>query len=251
MSFPYHGDIRADAEKIAAAVAADKQAAPGGEAMTAPEQPTPEALAEAKDMLRNFSHDWDMSAGIKAVAARIDRFAAQRAAEADAEIKLLRETMDCLEWLKEKHDAATPPPGDAERDFVEDFVDRAEEAIALMKADTAPPPGDAGERARAEGIAEEIAFDDSWIDLVSGRGSSAVTEINRAALAKRIAAALQSERTAAASQARRETIEVAERSERNHVTAGDSRGAMVAHNIARNIAALAPPGDRIEFEGLG
>jgi hypothetical protein len=63
------------------------------------------------------------------------------------------------------------------------------------------PPGDAGERARAEGIAEEIAFDDSWIDLVSGRGSSAVTEINRAALAKRIAAALQSERTAAASQA--------------------------------------------------
>jgi hypothetical protein len=162
--------------------------------MNAPEQPTPEALAEAKDMLRNFSHDWDMSAGIKAVAARIDRFATKRAAEAVAALHCaacdgpypnpdcphlrnasdMGERIPCVPALP-----ATPPPGDA--DDIRTLPDSSNrsadigvvESAAKTEAhstsapcgaatvetslSTVTPPGDAGERARDFSAAVDCA----------------------------------------------------------------------------------------------
>lgn len=54
------------------------------------------------------------------------------------------------------------------------------------------PPGQFPDEAETDFgyLAEEIAFDYNWLDLVSGRGSTAVTAINRKKLASRIYAAL-------------------------------------------------------------
>jgi hypothetical protein len=203
--------------------------------MNAPEQPTPEALAEAKDMLRNFSHDWDMSAGIKAVAARIDRFATKRAAEAVAALHCaacdgpypnpdcphLRNASDMGERIPcAPAQAATPPPGDA--DDIRTLPDSSNrsadigvvESAAKTEAhstsapcgaatvetslSTVTPPGDAGERARNHP-------DDCLPDCMMPDGGEACEGYQHTrkllADAQTKIAALQSERTAAASQA--------------------------------------------------
>jgi hypothetical protein len=163
--------------------------------MTVPEQPTPEALAEAKDMLRNFSHDWDMSAGIKAVAARIDRFAAQRAAEA-------------VEQMREAHHTGW----DNFRDTVKPRIFGARQPFEIKDAveilnthhyayfgralAATPPPGDAGELARA--VVHQWWFQyarDPDMQRIAARHDVL------AVLADQVTAALQSERIAAASQA--------------------------------------------------
>jgi hypothetical protein len=197
--------------------------------VTAPVQPTPEALAEAKDMLRNFSHDWDMSAGIKAVAARIDRFAAQRVADLQNQLERMRQRYHAaIEEGMAAETPAAPPPGD-ER-YRQLGIDPANpnpdgSDFHLMNiVDSAPPPGDAGERARK--IAAEIDVEHDETPQADCKVCQRVIPF--------ITAALQSYGTAAASQARRETIEecarVVENRKFNEFT-----------SVIQNIRALATP----------
>jgi hypothetical protein len=144
--------------------------------MTAPEQPTPEAIAVANELWWILgSRGGDARQGaIRDAAERIDRFAAQRAAEAVAP----REHAPDVPCPVTGNDRCSfgycrETPGCYLRDG----------NIRGAKPEATSPPGDAGERARA------LAIELGLADQFAGPYPDDV---------RKIAAALQSERTAAA-----------------------------------------------------
>jgi hypothetical protein len=139
--------------------------------MTAPAQPTLEALA----FVDSWEWKWVREKRVESALA-LDRFAAQRAAEAVKRARpILGDTAIRHAGTVHSHSGPCKPDCPA-----------------------TPPPGDAVERARK---IVEAAFDEANHSVVFGKTKQTIDREFYEGAIRHVAAALQSERTAAASQA--------------------------------------------------